>query len=245
MNYLHSELHGLRQIQRSMSPTKLMAKSSRHSSRSPRPPNTGPPQLSISTIVHDSRPDITAWFVLFKCWIISLKLRPAPPPQTILGKPTHSKGPLATTSTGTSPIPEFHFQSGSTFGEDSSRLLSMFLTSSGSPGKLFLFKMITRLQGGMREREFELRRKIQNLEETVAEYERQKFSVMGTFSEYREYVAERERTLEAEYSNKIIALSEEVLSAKKDFESRMKSFQSLQEQFNNGMKKQPRARDNH
>lgn len=50
----------------------------------------------------------------------------------------------------------------------------------------------------MRGREYELRRKIERLEETVAEYERQKFNVMGTFSEYREYVAERERTLEAE-----------------------------------------------
>lgn len=51
---------------------------------------------------------------------------------------------------------------------------------------------------------------------------------MGTFSEYRERVAERERKLEAEYSNKIITLSEEVLGAKKDFEERMKSFQALQ-----------------
>lgn len=41
-------------------------------------------------------------------------------------------------------------------------------------------------------------------------------------------MAERERKLEAEYSNKIIALSEEVLGAKKDFEARMKSFQALQ-----------------
>lgn len=51
---------------------------------------------------------------------------------------------------------------------------------------------------------------------------------MGTFSEYQERVAERERKLEADYSNKIISLSEEVLGAKKDFEIRMKSFQSLQ-----------------
>lgn len=50
----------------------------------------------------------------------------------------------------------------------------------------------------------------------------------GVFSEYRERVAERERKLEAEYSSKIIALSEEVLGAKKDFEARMKSFQALQ-----------------
>lgn len=51
------------------------------------------------------------------------------------------------------------------------------------------------------------------------------------FSEYRERVAERERKLEAEYSSRIIALSEEVLGAKKDFEARMKSFQALQVPF--------------
>uniref|UniRef100_A0A915D4U9 Protein FAM184A/B N-terminal domain-containing protein n=1 Tax=Ditylenchus dipsaci TaxID=166011 RepID=A0A915D4U9_9BILA len=58
-----------------------------------------------------------------------------------------------------------------------------------------------------------------------------RYDVMGTFRDYGERVAERERKLEAEYSNKIIALSEEVLGAKKDFETRMKSFQALQEQF--------------
>lgn len=73
----------------------------------------------------------------------------------------------------------------------------------------------------------------QALEDTVAEYERQKFNVMGTFAEYRERVAERERKLEAEYSAKIITLSEDVLAAKKDFEERMKSFQALQVQYAN------------
>ncbi|KAK0397496.1 hypothetical protein QR680_002147 [Steinernema hermaphroditum] len=85
--------------------------------------------------------------------------------------------------------------------------------------------------GAPRGRESELKKKIQTLEDTVAEYERQKYNVMGTFSEYRERVAERERKLEAEYSSKIIALSEEVLGAKKDFEARMKSFQALQDKF--------------
>uniref|UniRef100_A0A0N5B4X4 FAM184 domain-containing protein n=1 Tax=Strongyloides papillosus TaxID=174720 RepID=A0A0N5B4X4_STREA len=80
-------------------------------------------------------------------------------------------------------------------------------------------------------RESELQRKIDNLEETLVEYERQKFSVIGSFSEYQERVAERERKLDEEYSRKIIALSEEVLSAKKDFETRMKNFQALQEKF--------------
>lgn len=34
-------------------------------------------------------------------------------------------------------------------------------------------------------RESELKQKIQALEDTIAEYERQKFNVMGTFAEYR------------------------------------------------------------
>ncbi|KAF7639623.1 FAM184 domain-containing protein [Meloidogyne graminicola] len=80
-------------------------------------------------------------------------------------------------------------------------------------------------------RETELRQKIQALEEIVAEYEKQKFNVLGTFTDFRERVAERERRLEAEYSTRILSLSEEVLGAKKDFEERMKSFQLLQEQF--------------
>ncbi|VDM96997.1 unnamed protein product [Thelazia callipaeda] len=100
--------------------------------------------------------------------------------------------------------------------EESTKLLSILKSASST---------------APRGRESELKKKIQTLEDTVAEYERQKYNVMGTFSEYRERVAERERKLEAEYSSKIIALSEEVLGAKKDFEARMKSFQALQEKF--------------
>lgn len=48
---------------------------------------------------------------------------------------------------------------------------------------------------------------------------------------------ERERKLEAEYSSKIITLSEEVLTAKRDFENRMKSFQQLQVIGLNGMER--------
>uniref|UniRef100_F1KRI0 Tag-278 n=1 Tax=Ascaris suum TaxID=6253 RepID=F1KRI0_ASCSU len=100
------------------------------------------------------------------------------------------------------------------------------------PTKLInMIKVAAASTGAPRGRETELKKKIQTLEDTVAEYERQKYNVMGTFSEYRERVAERERKLEAEYSSKIIALSEEVLGAKKDFEARMKSFQALQDKF--------------
>ena len=61
------------------------------------------------------------------------------------------------------------------------------------------------------------------------------YNVMGTFTEYKERVSEREKKLEAEYSNKIIALSEEVLGAKKDFEIRMKNFQALQVPVNSSL----------
>uniref|UniRef100_A0A915I9G8 Protein FAM184A/B N-terminal domain-containing protein n=1 Tax=Romanomermis culicivorax TaxID=13658 RepID=A0A915I9G8_ROMCU len=88
-----------------------------------------------------------------------------------------------------------------------------------------------RLHARLNINESHLKQKIQALEDTVAEYERQKFNVMGTFAEYRERVMERERKLEAEYSSKIITLSEDVLVAKKDFEDRMKQFQALQEKF--------------
>ncbi|KHN84403.1 Uncharacterized protein Tcan_08401 [Toxocara canis] len=104
--------------------------------------------------------------------------------------------------------------------------------SCDEPAKLInMIKVAAASTGAPRGRETELKKKIQTLEDTVAEYERQKYNVMGTFSEYRERVAERERKLEAEYSSKIIALSEEVLGAKKDFEARMKSFQALQDKF--------------
>ncbi|TMS37043.1 hypothetical protein L596_004065 [Steinernema carpocapsae] len=107
--------------------------------------------------------------------------------------------------------------------EESGKLLTMLKVAAAVIEKP--------LSGAPRGRESELKKKIQTLEDTVAEYERQKYNVMGTFSEYRERVAERERKLEAEYSSKIIALSEEVLGAKKDFEARMKSFQALQDKF--------------
>lgn len=76
-----------------------------------------------------------------------------------------------------------------------------------------------------------LKDKIRVLEKTVTEYEQHKVNVCKTFAEYRERVAERERKLEAEYSAKIVKLSDDVLAAKKDFEERMKSFQALQEKF--------------
>uniref|UniRef100_A0AC34Q5A6 Protein FAM184A/B N-terminal domain-containing protein n=1 Tax=Panagrolaimus sp. JU765 TaxID=591449 RepID=A0AC34Q5A6_9BILA len=170
--------------------------------RSPRRASRSPRSpRNNTTKSHDSRPEIAAW--------------PAPPPATATAmKPVAKTNPVRpSTSTATSNMSD----ETNNLSEDSAKLFTMLKVAAASTAN--------------RGRESELRRRIQNLEETVAEYEKQKYNVMGTFTEYRERVVERERKLEAEYSSKIIALSEEVLSAKKDFEARMKSFQALQEKF--------------
>ncbi|VDK17305.1 unnamed protein product [Anisakis simplex] len=197
---------------RSVSPiTTSTGGGSRRNSRSPRPHRNVESPLQSATIIRDSRPDIAAW--------------PTPPnvPQT---KSSNNQ----------------QQQADSTSCDEPAKLINMIKVAATSTGMCtihnvnlssvsFHFVILTSLEGATRGRETELKKKIQTLEDTVAEYERQKYNVMGTFSEYRERVAERERKLEAEYSSKIIALSEEVLGAKKDFEARMKSFQALQDKF--------------
>ncbi|CAJ0933003.1 unnamed protein product, partial [Mesorhabditis belari] len=175
---------------------------SRRSSRSPRP--------HAERLSHCSHPTIAAW--------------PAPPPKPDLVS-THQKLQLCGSppSLQSSIIPpSIELSSPHLFGDPSSGLLSILKVPSAASSPI---------PGTLRIRENELQRKIQSLEDTVAEYERQKYNVMGTFSEYKERVTERERKLEAEYSTKILSLSEEVLGAKKDFEQRMKSFQALQDKF--------------
>ncbi|VDP03695.1 unnamed protein product [Heligmosomoides polygyrus] len=175
-----------------------------------------PREIAVAIpLVRDSRPDIAAW--------------PAPPPTVPLtcisgNVRTPTAGPVRASVSPVAVSPVSNGGSTKTEFDDPTTLLTMLKVAAASSN--------TNVSGVPRGRETELKRKIQTLEETVAEYERQKYNVMGTFSEYRwERVAERERKLEAEYSSKIIALSEEVLGAKKDFEARMKSFQALQDKF--------------
>ncbi|WKY15879.1 hypothetical protein Q1695_000955 [Nippostrongylus brasiliensis] len=188
------------------------SRSPRRASRSPRPNNGEPREIAVAIpLVRDSRPDIAAW--------------PAPPqnvPLTCISGNvrTPTAAPVRPSVSPVAVSPVSNGGSTKTEIDDPTTLLTMLKVAAASSAN-----------GAPRGRETELKRKIQTLEETVAEYERQKYNVMGTFSEYRERVAERERKLEAEYSSKIIALSEEVLGAKKDFEARMKSFQALQDKF--------------
>ncbi|KAK5967231.1 M protein repeat protein [Trichostrongylus colubriformis] len=198
------------------------SRSPRRASRSPRPQNGEPREIAVAIpLVRDSRPEINPW--------------PAPPqnaPLTCISGNvrTPTAAPIRPSASPVAVSPVSNGGSVRTEIDDSTTLLTMLrvAAATNTSGRIMDNEL---RKGAPRGRETELKRKIQTLEETVAEYERQKYNVMGTFSEYRERVAERERKLEAEYSSKIIALSDEVLGAKKDFEARMKSFQALQDKF--------------
>jgi len=111
---------------------------------------------------------------------MSLSISPAPSIQIGShphGSPFHSPHPSPVPA---SPRPSSGY---TTYEDSSSKLLSML-------------KVVAAHSPSVRGRESELREKIQALEETVRDYENQKYSVLGTFSDYREKVAERERHLE-------------------------------------------------
>lgn len=201
-------------------------------SRSPRPHGTHEPAIGVTRpFIRQSHPEIAAWPAppqAHQLSCLSGNVRtpvggPAPPSPVLRRQPS---GPISPSPI--SPISQ-HSRASSKHDIDNTSLLSVLKFSHVVRESSRNTSRNNSPQPAGRETE--LKRKIQTLEETVAEYERQKYNVMGTFSEYRERVAERERKLEAEYSGKIIALSEEVLGAKKDFEARMKSFQALQDKF--------------
>uniref|UniRef100_A0A8R1I6P5 FAM184 domain-containing protein n=1 Tax=Caenorhabditis japonica TaxID=281687 RepID=A0A8R1I6P5_CAEJA len=216
---------------RSVSPAG--SRSPRRMSRSPRPHGSNEPAVGVTRpFVRQSHPEIAAWPAppsTHQLNYLSGNVRtptvgPAPPSPVLKRQPS---GPLSPSPI--SPISQHSRASSKHDIDNSSSLLSVLkLAHVARESSRNTSRNNSPQPAG---RETELKRKIQTLEETVAEYERQKYNVMGTFSEYRERVAERERKLEAEYSSKIIALSEEVLGAKKDFEARMKSFQALQDKF--------------
>lgn len=208
------------------------SRSPRRMSRSPRPHGSHEPAIGVTRpFVRQSHPEIAAWPAppsAHQLSCLSGNVRtpvggPAPPSPVLRRQPS---GPISPSPI--SPVSQ-HSRASSRHDIDNTSLFSVLkLSHVGRESSRNSTRNNSPQPAG---RETELKRKIQTLEETVAEYERQKYNVMGTFSEYRERVAERERKLEAEYSGKIIALSEEVLGAKKDFEARMKSFQALQDKF--------------
>ncbi|CEF59551.1 Hypothetical protein SRAE_X000129800 [Strongyloides ratti] len=225
----------------------------RKSSKSPRSNKTAIVDPSPILPRLDSRPEITAWpappqnnnlnlSFIQKGSVIKTQSSSTQKPQILSKKipqpvsPHSAISPLSNTTAISSPgsidkTPMLNTSysvktEANNLCNESSQLYSILKVAACTGGNEKSFD--SRLVKG---RESELQRKIDSLEETLVEYERQKFSVIGSFSEYQERVAERERKLDAEYSRKIIALSEEVLSAKKDFETRMKNFQALQEKF--------------
>ncbi|CAI5455336.1 unnamed protein product [Caenorhabditis angaria] len=237
---------------RSVSPSG--SRSPRRMSRSPRPhgstssTSANEPAIGITRpLIRQSHPEIAAWPAPPPAHQLSGNVRtptvgPTPPSPTLAVRhqppPQVSPSPISPSSQHSPASSRYEL-------DNSSSLLSVLkFAASTRENNVSRHNSRMNLESNLLTncadilvsaqpagRETELKRKIQTLEDTVAEYERQKYNVMGTFSEYRERVAERERKLEAEYSGKIIALSEEVLGAKKDFEARMKSFQALQDKF--------------
>lgn len=218
LGHLSSELEDLKLL-RSLSPyshSGRNSRSSRHLSHSPRPHKSDASvlqQQQTPAQTFDSRPDIAAWPAPPGPSASQLSSNP-PQPASAIRQPhlklpqqqSHQIQPTTNISLSISPAPSiqigshphaspFHSphpspiptsprpSSSITAYEDSSKLLSML-------------KVVAAHSPSVRGRESELRQKIQALEETVRDYENQKYSVLGTFSEYREKVAERERHLE-------------------------------------------------
>lgn len=74
--------------------------------------------------------------------------------------------------------------------------------------------------------EFKQNEKIQQLESSLQEYESIKHRHLSQFEEFKRTAEERETRLKAEHAQKMLELSHDVLSAKKDFEEKLKQFEA-------------------
>ncbi|XP_074643406.1 protein FAM184A-like [Tubulanus polymorphus] len=78
----------------------------------------------------------------------------------------------------------------------------------------------------------EQKRKIQSLRDAVEEYERQKNLALGDFERFKKNVETREHDIKTEHTQKIISLSKEIATIKRDYEEQLTRFESLRIQFN-------------
>ncbi|XP_038647469.1 protein FAM184B-like isoform X2 [Scyliorhinus canicula] len=76
--------------------------------------------------------------------------------------------------------------------------------------------------------EMDLRHQIQSLENTLQKSKKHKEDVLSDFEDYKQQVGERERNMEREHAEKIMALSREMLDIKKEFESNLQHFMEVQ-----------------
>uniref|UniRef100_UPI00398F8AA3 protein FAM184B-like isoform X2 n=1 Tax=Pristiophorus japonicus TaxID=55135 RepID=UPI00398F8AA3 len=76
--------------------------------------------------------------------------------------------------------------------------------------------------------EMDMRHQIQSLEGTLEKHKKHKEEVLADFEVYKQQVAEREKNMEKEHAERIMALSKEMLDIKKEFESNLQHFMKIQ-----------------
>ena len=73
--------------------------------------------------------------------------------------------------------------------------------------------------------------KIEALQGRIREHERERDKVFGEFESFKESTAKRESELKTQNAQKMLELSQEVLTAKKEFESRLSMLEMLKSQL--------------
>ncbi|XP_051896409.1 protein FAM184B-like [Pristis pectinata] len=76
--------------------------------------------------------------------------------------------------------------------------------------------------------EMDLRHQIQSLEDILEKHKKSKEEVLAQFEVYKQQAAEREKNMEREHAERIVALSREMLNIKKEFESNLQHFMEIQ-----------------
>lgn len=79
--------------------------------------------------------------------------------------------------------------------------------------------------------ELDLRRKIERLESCILEHEKQQTEAKSDIIEYKCRSEETENRLRTEHSQRILTLSQEVLTAKKEFEEQLRNFEDLKKSY--------------
>ncbi|CAH1783825.1 unnamed protein product [Owenia fusiformis] len=79
--------------------------------------------------------------------------------------------------------------------------------------------------------EVEHKRRIEALEQTLADHEKQKKQYLGEFEDYKKQTEEREIQLKTEHSQNVLALSKDILAAKRTFEDQLKKFDDVRAEF--------------
>ncbi|XP_063963502.1 protein FAM184A-like [Lytechinus pictus] len=81
-------------------------------------------------------------------------------------------------------------------------------------------------------KELELQQRVNKLEAEASDFERQKRETQAEFSDFKRTSEVREGNIRAEHSQKLLSLSQDLLSVKRDFEDRLRQFGDVKEKLN-------------